>query len=98
MIVKVRGKTYTIDAAIDAVKANLFNTCKNGHVKITDVPPEMFGKSKNACDIYLLNSGKPISYVIIDKLALKVLFYDLAKNITDTMTFEEYLIDTDYNR
>ncbi len=101
MEIKVRGKTYTVETAIKAINEILLNSCKFGHVKATLVQPRglpFWINSRFTGLIYLLESNKPTGYVVIDKDNMNVLFYNIDGKKTETMTFEEYLIDTDYNR
>jgi len=98
---KVRGKTYTTETAVEAILAILKSECKNGKIDMTLLKPRglpFWISSQFTGLIYLLEAAKPTGYIVIDKDNLKVIFYDIDGKKTDTMTFEEYLIDTEYNR
>jgi hypothetical protein len=98
---KVRGKLYTTETALEAILKILTDECKNGKIKMTQVKPRglpFWINSQFTGLIYLLEANKPTGYIVIDKDNLKVIFYNIEGKKTDTMTFADYLIDTEYNR
>ena len=99
----VRGKTFTEEAAIEAIIKILESEQRNGKVFMTEIndlrylPFKLGNKFKGL--VFKFDNKKTINYVVVDRSLYRVYFYN-ADGIKDSesMKFTDYLIDTDYNR
>ena len=95
----VRGKIYSEAEAIQAIVDILKSECKNGKLNMEkSVLPTKMPKGFKGI-VYRLYNDKPQGYVVIDQNVYRVYFYN-ADGIreNESMSFVDYLIDTDYKR